>query len=63
VLVAPLDPDAWAQALARVLGDREFAGRIARRGRELVRREFTLERTAERTEAEYREALARRRAR
>jgi len=61
VLVAPLDPQAWARALARVLGDREFAGRIARRGRELVRREFTLERTAERTEAEYREALERRR--
>src|SRR5213078_1795307 len=61
VLVAPLDPQAWARALARVLGDRDFAGRIARRGRELVRREFTLERTAERTEAEYREALERRR--
>src|SRR5881628_837616 len=61
VLVAPLDPGAWAQALARVLGDREFAGRIARRGRELVRREFTLQRTAERTEVVYREALERRR--
>src|SRR5437867_3000726 len=61
VLVAPLDPVAWAQALAQVLGDREFAGRIARRGRELVRREFTLERTAERTEVVYREALERRR--
>src|SRR6266853_1895726 len=61
VLVPPLDPAAWAQALARVLGDREFAGRIARQGRELVRKEFTLERTAERTEAEYREALERRR--
>src|SRR6267143_1673999 len=61
VLVPPLDPDAWAQALARVLGDREFGARIARRGRELVRKEFTLERTAERTEVEYREALERRR--
>src|SRR5712691_9317755 len=61
VLVPPLDPAAWAQALARVLGDRECAGRIARQGRELVRKEFTLERTAERTEAEYREALERRR--
>src|SRR5216117_1661785 len=38
VLVAPLDPVAWARSLAQVLGDREFAGRIARRGRELVRR-------------------------
>jgi glycosyltransferase involved in cell wall biosynthesis len=62
LLVAPLDPDAWARALARVLGDREFAARIARRGREVVRREFTLEGSAERTEAVYREALERRRA-
>jgi glycosyltransferase involved in cell wall biosynthesis len=60
VLVPPLDPAAWARALARVLGDDEFRDRIARAGRALVRREFTLERTAERTEAVYREALARR---
>src|SRR5437016_7880711 len=61
VLVSPLDPVAWAGALERVLGDREFAQRIARAGRDLVRREFTLERTAERTETVYREALERRR--
>src|SRR6266516_4753412 len=61
VLVPPLDPVAWAGALERVLGDREFAQRIARAGRDRVRREFTLERTAERTEAVYREALERRR--
>src|SRR2546428_403450 len=36
VLVPPLDPVAWARALARVLDDGEFAARIARRGRELV---------------------------
>src|SRR6266568_4004618 len=60
VLVPPLDPVAWAGALERVLGDREFAQRIARAGRDRVRREFTLERTAERTEAVYREALERR---
>jgi glycosyltransferase involved in cell wall biosynthesis len=62
VLVPPLDPIAWAHALARVLGDRDFAGRLARRGCELVRREFTLERATDRTEAVYREALERRRA-
>src|SRR5207248_11732122 len=45
-----LDPLAWAGALERVLGDRAFAQRIARAGRDLVRREFTLERAAERTE-------------
>ena len=60
VLVPPLDPAAWASALARVLGDDGFRDRIARAGRALVRREFTLERTAERTEAVYREAVARR---
>ena len=61
LLVPPLDPGAWARSLARVLDDVEFAARIARRGRELVRREFTLERSAERTEAVYREAVERRR--
>jgi len=61
VLVPPLDPTAWAQALTRLLDDGDFAARIARQGRELVRREFTLERTAERTEAVYWEALERRR--
>src|SRR5256885_3773522 len=61
VLVPPLDPAAWARALARVLDDGELAGRLARRGRELVRGAFTLERAAERTQAVYREALERRR--
>lgn len=60
VLVPPLDSAAWASALARVLGDSAFAARIARGGRELVRREFTLGRAAERTEDVYREALERR---
>jgi glycosyltransferase involved in cell wall biosynthesis len=60
VLVPPLDSAAWASALARVLGDPGFADRIARGGRELVRREFTLARAAERTEDVYREALGRR---
>ncbi len=61
LLVAPLDPAAWARAIAEVLADGDLARRIARAGRELVRREFTLERTAERTELVYREALERRR--
>src|SRR5207302_306112 len=61
VLVPPLDPLGWARALERVLADREFARRIARAGRDRVRREFTLERAAERTEAVYGEALERRR--
>src|SRR2546423_11167280 len=61
VLVPPLDPLAWAGALERVLGDRGYAQQIARAGRDLVRREFTLERAAERTETGYRQALERRR--
>ena len=61
LLVPPLDPAAWARALDRVLGDGAARDRIARAGRDLVRREFTLERTAERTEAVYREAVLRRR--
>jgi glycosyltransferase involved in cell wall biosynthesis len=61
LLVPPLDPHAWALALDRVLGDAAFRGRIARAGCELVRRDFTLARTAERTEAVYGEAIERRR--
>jgi len=61
LLVPPLDPGAWAAALDRVLGERELAQRMARAGRDLVRRDFTLERAAERTEAVYVEALERRR--
>ena len=60
LLVPPLDPAAWAEALERLLGDGALARRLAQAGRALVRGEFTLERTGERTEAVYREALARR---
>src|SRR5438132_863622 len=60
LLLPPLDPAAWAAALERLLGDAGFAQRLAQAGRALVRRDFTLERTAERTEAVYREALERR---
>ena len=60
LLVAPLDSAAWAAALDRLLGDPTLAGRLGRAATELVRRDFTLERTAERTEVVYREARARR---
>jgi glycosyltransferase involved in cell wall biosynthesis len=58
LLVPPRDPAAWARALGQVLGDAELARRLGAAGRALVRRDFTLERSAERTEAVYREAVA-----
>lgn len=61
LLVPPLDPAAWTRALDRMLGDDALRARVAARGRELVRSEFTMPRTAERTEVVYREAIARRR--
>jgi len=61
LLVPPLDPGAWTRALDRVLGDDALRQRLARAGRELARGQFTVERTAARTEAVYREALERRR--
>jgi L-malate glycosyltransferase len=61
LLVAPLDPSAWTRALTRLAGDAELRRRLAKAGRELVRREYTIERTAERTEQVYAEAIERRR--
>jgi D-inositol-3-phosphate glycosyltransferase len=61
LLVPPLDPAAWSRALERMLGDDEFRGHVARAGRALVREGFTMQRTAERTEVVYREAIERRR--
>jgi len=58
LLVPPLDPAAWTRALERMLGDDAFRVRVARAGRTLVRSEFTMSRTADRTEVVYREAIA-----
>lgn len=58
LLVPPRDAAAWAAAFERLLGDPALAARVGAAGRARVRAEFTLERTAERTEAVYREALA-----
>ena len=60
LLVPPLEPDAWTRALARMLGDDAFRARVARAGQALARGEFTIPKTAERTEVVYREAMARR---
>ena len=61
LLVPPLDAAAWTRALERMLRDDEFRTHVAQAGRELARGEFTIPRTAERTEAVYREAIERRR--
>lgn len=61
LLVPPLNPEAWARALERLLGDDGLRRRLARAGRDFARGEFTMERVAARTEAVYVEALERRR--
>jgi glycosyltransferase involved in cell wall biosynthesis len=61
LLVPPLDPAAWTRALDRMLGDDALRARVAVSGQALVRSDFTMPRTAERTEVVYREAIARRR--
>jgi glycosyltransferase involved in cell wall biosynthesis len=61
LLVPPLDARAWAVALEQLLGDRERSARLARAGCDMVRSQYTLAHTAERTEVVYQEALARRR--
>ena len=51
-------PREWAPALDSLLGDAGRRARLGAAGRARVRAEFGLDRTAERTEAVYREALA-----
>ncbi len=55
VYAPPEQPEAWAEALARVLGDAELRDQLARRGRERARR-FDWRETAEKTVAVWREA-------
>lgn len=61
LLVAPRDPAAWARALERLLGEADLARRLADAARRDVREAYSIARTAERTVAVYRDALARRR--
>ena len=61
LLVPPREPAAWARALGRMLGDDAFRARVAKAEQALVRSDFTMPRTAERTAVVYREAIARRR--
>jgi glycosyltransferase involved in cell wall biosynthesis len=55
-MLPPRDPDAWAQAIAALLGDAARRGELSRRGLAHARA-FTWKRTAERTLDVYEEAL------
>lgn len=57
LLVPPDDPRALAEAVAGLLADRQRAQAYGRAGRERARREFSVERMAERTLAVYARAL------
>jgi glycosyltransferase involved in cell wall biosynthesis len=59
LLVEPQDPAALQAALGRLLGDREAAAEMGRRGRERRRSEFTIDRTVRTLELMYAEILAR----
>jgi glycosyltransferase involved in cell wall biosynthesis len=60
-LAPPTDPMAWAATIERALADQAARQRVAANARREIRAEFTLPRTAERTEAVYLQALAERR--
>jgi len=57
LMVPPKDPEALADAVLRLLEDREFADRLARNGQEMVRAHFTLEEVAKKVERVYQEVL------
>jgi glycosyltransferase involved in cell wall biosynthesis len=57
LLTNPGDPEALAGALVRLLGDRDFATRLARNGRELVQRKFSFERLITEIDNLYHELL------
>ncbi|WP_396200810.1 glycosyltransferase family 4 protein [Gemmatimonas sp.] len=57
-IAPPLDPLAWARLLETALTEPALRQRVGAAARAHVRRDFTLESTAARTEAVYREAIA-----
>jgi L-malate glycosyltransferase len=56
-LVPPRDPPALADAIVKLLADRDLAERFGRTGRRRVQDTFSLERMVTRTEALYRDLL------
>lgn len=59
ILVKARDPDAIACAIIGLLNDKARAARLSARARELILREFSLERMAQETERAYKECLNR----
>ncbi len=60
LLAAPGDSNALAQAMIRLLGDRDLAGRLGGNGRKTVASEYSSDLVAEKTMALYDEILKRR---
>jgi glycosyltransferase involved in cell wall biosynthesis len=58
LLVAPLDPDSWAQAITELLSNSQRAGHIAAAARDTARNRYALERTVQATAELYRTVLA-----
>jgi hypothetical protein len=56
-LVVPNDPQAFAAAVRRLLGDPGLTRQMGRRGRERVEKRFTVDLMTERTRAAYHEVL------
>jgi glycosyltransferase involved in cell wall biosynthesis len=56
LLVPPQEPAAWAEAISRVLGDRQLSADLRARGRRRAE-QFSWQRTAQATRDVYREAL------
>ncbi|MCL5292424.1 MAG: glycosyltransferase [Actinobacteria bacterium] len=63
LVVPPCDHNALADAINRLLADRDGADLMGLRGRDRVAEHFTIERTAEKISAVYQELLARKGAR
>jgi glycosyltransferase involved in cell wall biosynthesis len=57
LLVPPLVPAAWAEAIDRLLGDAELASRVGAAARQTARDTFALDRTVRRTIALYEAVL------
>ena len=59
LLVPRADPTALAAAIRRLLGDRQFAGRLAERAHDQARDQFSVQSQAPRIEAVFQRAIER----